>query len=307
MNKRLILNAALIGFLISQDLFAQDTLHSWITSSGKEIEQQAASMYRKAWQEGDAWRVNDYYLDHTLQMEGSYQTADLKIKDGVFRYYFKNGQKQKEFQAVDNYKVGSYRDWFKNGNLSSRGIYAEGYTPTERGEINRSQPEQAIYILDTLSLKDSVWTYYHVNGQMSARETYENGKMISAEYWDDDGSESGIYSPTERMPEFPGGEMALMRFLGENVHYPEHDKNEGNQGTVYVLFTVDREGKVKDAKIERSISPGLDKESLRVVNLMPEWSPGMMQNRLVEVSYNLPIRFTLKSGQSWKKRNRRKK
>jgi len=305
MNKRLIANSALIGLLTSQCLFGQDTLRSWITSSGKEIDQHAASMYRKAWQEGDAWRVNDYYLDHTLQMEGSYQTADLKIKDGDFRYYFKNGQKQKEFQAVEDYKIGSYREWFKNGNLSSAGIYADGYTPSERGEINRSQPEKAIYILDTLSLKDSVWTYYHVNGQMSARETYENGKMVSAEYRDDDGTESGIYSPTERMPEFPGGEMALMRFLGENINYPKPDKNEGNHGTVYVLFTVDREGKVKDAKIERSISPGLDKESLRVVNLMPDWTPGMMQNRLVEVAYNLPIRFSLNNGRSRKKRKKR--
>jgi TonB family protein len=304
MNKRLSLNIGAICLLISQSLFGQDTLRSWISSSGKEIEQHAASMHRKVWQKDDAWRVNNYYLDNTLQMEGSYQSADLEIKEGDFTHYFKNGQTQKEYQTKDNYKVGLYTEWFRDGTLNNTGIYADGYTLSKRAEINRSLPEVAIYVLDTLSLKDSVWTYYHVNGQMSAKETYENGKMVSAEYWDDDGSESGIYSPTERMPEYPGGEMALMQFLGQNIQYPEHDKNEEIQGTVYVLFTVDMEGKVKDAKIERSISPGLDEESLRVVNLMPDWSPGMMQNRLVEVGYNLPIRFSMKYGQAKKKRKK---
>ena len=66
------------------------------------------------------------------------------------------------------------------------------------------------------------------------------------------------------------------------------------QGNVYVTFLVDKDGKVKDAKILRGIGGGCDEEALRVVSHMPDWKPGKQNGRAVMVQYNLPVKFTLR-------------
>lgn len=103
-----------------------------------------------------------------------------------------------------------------------------------------------------------------------------------------------IFTIVEDMPSFPGGEAALFKFLGRNLDYPAMAQDAGISGTVYVNFVVDRDGKVKNAKIARGIHSACDKEALRVVNSMPDWIPGKQRGKKVKVSYNLPIKYTLK-------------
>ena len=106
--------------------------------------------------------------------------------------------------------------------------------------------------------------------------------------------EEQIFTIVEEMPSFPGGDAALMKYLGKNIKYPAIAKDAGIQGTVYVTFVVDEKGDVKDVKILRSIGGGCDEEAIRVVENMPSWSPGKQRGKSVKVQYNLPIRFTLK-------------
>lgn len=107
-------------------------------------------------------------------------------------------------------------------------------------------------------------------------------------------AEEQIFTIVEEMPSFPGGEAALMKFLGNNIKYPAIAKDAGIQGTVFVTFVVDEDGNVKDVKVLRSIGGGCDEEAIRVVQSMPKWSPGKQRGKAVKVQYNLPIRFTLK-------------
>jgi len=99
----------------------------------------------------------------------------------------------------------------------------------------------------------------------------------------------------EVMPEFVGGIDSLMNFLKENIQYPEWEKQNDIQGTVYVSVIITKEGKVTKPKILRSVngSKNFDTEVLRVINLMPDWIPGEIQNKKVDVQFNLPIRFAL--------------
>lgn len=106
--------------------------------------------------------------------------------------------------------------------------------------------------------------------------------------------EDEIFTIVEDMPTFPGGETELFKFLGKNLKYPAIAQDAGVSGTVYVNFMVDKDGKVKNAKVVRGIHSACDKEALRVVNKMPAWRPGKQRGKAVRVSYNLPIRFTLK-------------
>ena len=97
----------------------------------------------------------------------------------------------------------------------------------------------------------------------------------------------------ERMPIFPGGEQALNKFLRDNVKYPTIPQENFIQGRVICQFVVNKDGTIVDAVVVRSVDPHLDKEALRVINLMPKWSPGWQDGKTVRVKYTLPINFKL--------------
>jgi len=105
--------------------------------------------------------------------------------------------------------------------------------------------------------------------------------------------ESQVFFIVEDMPEFPGGEIALRKFIANAIKYPVIAQENGIQGKVYVNFVVDKDGSVINAKIARGVDPSLDKEALRVVNSLPKWKPGMQRGKPVKVSYTVPISFVL--------------
>ena len=78
------------------------------------------------------------------------------------------------------------------------------------------------------------------------------------------------------------------------MKYPAVAKENGIQGTVYVNFVVWKDGKIRDVKILRGVNKMLDDEAVRVVKAMPTWNPGKQRGKPVSVSYNLPIKFTLR-------------
>ena len=95
------------------------------------------------------------------------------------------------------------------------------------------------------------------------------------------------------MPVFPGGEEALMKFIINEVKYPDDAKKAGIQGKVFVNFIVNKEGNIVHPKITRGVSPSLDKEALRVINKMPQWTPGKNKGETVSVRFTMPIMFKL--------------
>jgi periplasmic protein TonB len=106
-------------------------------------------------------------------------------------------------------------------------------------------------------------------------------------------SKDGVYEQVEVMPEYPGGETALMNDLMGAIKYPDEAKKNGIQGKVIVSFVVDEQGKVTNAKIERGVDPSLDAESLRVVNGLKTWKPGKEKGKIVKVAYTIPINYAL--------------
>lgn len=93
--------------------------------------------------------------------------------------------------------------------------------------------------------------------------------------------------------EFPGGNVALAKFLADNLVYPPVLIDGDVAGAVIVQFVIEKDGSVCDAEVVRSVHPDLDKEALRVVNLMPKWKPATLQEENVRSKFGLPIKFTL--------------
>ena len=105
--------------------------------------------------------------------------------------------------------------------------------------------------------------------------------------------EQEIFQVVENAPAFPGGDLARMKFLQDNIRYPAMARESGIQGTVYVTFVVERNGSVTDVKILRGIGGGCDEEALRVIKNMPKWEPGKQRGKPVRVQFNMPLKFTL--------------
>ena len=103
-----------------------------------------------------------------------------------------------------------------------------------------------------------------------------------------------VFVIVEKMPQFPGGDAALLNFISKQVKYPDIAVEKGIQGKVIIRFVVTRDGSVKNAKVLRGVAPSLDKEALRVVNLLPKWTPGEQRGKRVDVYYTIPISFQLR-------------
>ncbi|MES2629898.1 MAG: energy transducer TonB, partial [Bacteroidota bacterium] len=111
-----------------------------------------------------------------------------------------------------------------------------------------------------------------------------------------DPDEGKVFTFVEQNAEYPGGEAAMMAYLGKNIRYPEMEKEAGIQGTVILTFVVEKDGNITDVKEVRGVKGGtnLTKEAIRVVKTMPQWRPGKMNGKSVRVQFNLPVRFTLR-------------
>lgn len=105
-----------------------------------------------------------------------------------------------------------------------------------------------------------------------------------------------VFTFVEQMPQFPGGDAALSKFVNDNMHYPEAAKANGTEGTVYVQFIVEPTGEIKYIKILKDPGSGCGEEAVRLVKLMPKWIPGKQNGNLVAVEYNLPIKFVISKG-----------
>lgn len=97
----------------------------------------------------------------------------------------------------------------------------------------------------------------------------------------------------ETMPQFPGGEEELLKFLYGNIIYPEEAKTNNTQGLVVISFIVEIDGKISTVEILRDIGDGCGTEVKRVIELMPDWMPGLQDGEPVRVAYKLPVRFKL--------------
>ena len=157
--------------------------------------------------------------------------------------------------------------WYDNGKKKSEINYKYGY------------------------MDGKVLTYWD-NGEIKRNDFYKEGNFVKGNCFTQDGRDTTYYA-FEMMPQFPGGESELFKFLRENVKYPRKARDNGISGRVYVSYIIDKDGSLRDIKIIKGISQEIDEEAMRVIKLMPKWIPGMQDGIAVQVQYNIPINFKL--------------
>ena len=121
-------------------------------------------------------------------------------------------------------------------------------------------------------------------------QTYTPPAVVEEE---EEESAQQIFTVVEEMPEFPGGQGALLQYLSKSIKYPVIAQENGIQGRVSCSFVVEKDGSVTDVQVLRGVDPSLDKEAIRVITAMPKWKPGKQRGKPVRVKYTVPVTFRL--------------
>lgn len=126
---------------------------------------------------------------------------------------------------------------------------------------------------------------FHVNAQGNGGEIQTGTIRVK--------KPAEVFTVAEEMPLFPGGETALLKFLSTNIKYPQESKDRGITGIVYAGMIIDSTGKISGINIIKSPDTLLSAETIRVINLMPDWEPARQKGQPVSAYLRLPVRFAL--------------
>jgi len=155
-------------------------------------------------------------------------------------------------------------------------------------------PPRVVEVLNIVSNDIEIEDELEIQDTEADEETEIDVSPIVVDYAPEEKEEEEqVFYIVEEMPEFPGGELALRKFIANAIKYPVIAQENGVEGKVYVSFVVGKDGQVTNARVVRSVDPSLDQEALRVVNSLPVWKPGKQRGQPVRVAFSVPISFVL--------------
>lgn len=169
----------------------------------------------------------------------------------------------------------------------------EEIIPITKQEVKPPPPPPPRQITIINVVEDDVEVEDDIEIDVEADQTTVIADFVPVVKVEEEIEELEIFTVVESMPEFPGGDAARMKFLQDNIKYPQLARESGIQGTVYVTFVVETNGRVTDVRVLRGIGGGCDEEAVRVIQMMPNWNAGKQRGKPVRVQFNMPIRFTL--------------
>lgn len=182
------------------------------------------------------------------------------------------------------------------GQIQSQEIEEEIIPITREQEVKPPPPPPPPKVIEVLNIVDDdveIEDELEIENTEADDETVIDVAPVIETAEEEEVEEAQVFFIVEDMPEFPGGELALRKYIANAIKYPVIAQENGIQGKVYVTFVVDKDGSISEAKIARGVDPSIDKEALRVVNSLPKWKPGKQRGKPVRVSYTVPINFVL--------------
>lgn len=231
--------------------------------------------YSARCQQADTTYLNDEGKKVSSLAEAtSYMIAipdPLSQKGHIERTYIRSGKLKSVAEysdSLDTLEIGEYKEYYENGQLHIDSHF------DQKGKLT-----------------GTLLTYWE-NGKLKRNDLYKNDKLVRGECYNEVGNSVPHYDYLV-MPQFPGGEDALLHFLESKIRYPKGARKKNIQGDVLVQFVVEKTGEVSNVEIKKGVSPDLNEESLKVVKEMPRWKPGMKDGEVVNVEYTVPIRYVL--------------
>ena len=161
---------------------------------------------------------------------------------------------------------------------------------------DKVRPEDEILTQEEIEATDKAFGQTNVDGGQDERDKFQTAVIdvvVEKPVEKPKEAVAQVFHSVEQMPQFPGGEAALMKYLQSHINYPPMAVENGVQGRVVVQFVVDKTGKVGEVVVVRNVDKDLDKEAVRVCKSLPKFTPGRQNGQAVAVWYTLPVTFKL--------------
>lgn len=263
----------------------------------------------KIFEEDKQGNIRQETDDYRLQRNGKGELVSIVLKRGQrtwsYEYGKDGGLAVSDYSSLDN-KIHTVYEYDERGRVAKRINTTESTEIEETFDYQKEDDhgnwtERLIHMSNGINaIEKREITYWSDNvGELIFEEEIipitpepeEVVKYVPVQVEED--PEQAIFEVVEQMPEYPGGQAALMEFIAQNIQYPTAAKEAGTQGRVIVQFVVERDGSITGVKVVRSVGSYLDEEALRVMNSMPKWKPGMQRGKLVRVKFTVPVMFRL--------------
>ncbi|MEO7213231.1 TonB family protein [Mucilaginibacter sp.] len=268
------------------------------------------------------YNVIEFYKNGVKKTIGKSTKIDPPRYLGQVVRFFENGKRASLYQQSDKGTVGAAYEFYPNGtvyrilkypdSVKTDNIFAENYLITANSDSlgNKLVVDGRGYYKGFDSkfkyideegrvkngLRDSIWNGTDKNLKVTFTETYKEGNLIAGAMIDSAGAKFTYAGTRMTSPKFNGGNRAFGNYLGKNIIYPDLERKNGIYGVVILQFVVEKDGRVTDVRVQKSVSPGLDKEASRVIKNSPLWIPGTRFGKPIRVTYAVPINFLLQDG-----------
>lgn len=242
-----------------------DTITIYYNKNWSETTKDSAIYFRKSYKEGDLFKMNDYYLNGNLQMTGYSKYPDTEDKEGLFKYFYRNGQISSMGEYKSNKVTGEWTEFDSLGNLSLKQFYLNGKND---GEYKKFFP----------------------NGNVKTTAIYSNGNLLNSTSYTIEGKK---IKTKDGEASFKGGQKKLNAYYKKKLIYPQEALDKKIEGKVYVSFEIDKDGNVTNVVLSKKAHPLLDQQALKIIQEMPRWKPAIKDGQFVKSKMMLPINFKL--------------
>lgn len=258
----------------------------------------------------------DYFIhERAMQMSGKYKDADCKIPDGYFFYFHPNKNMSSSGRYINGKKEGLWQSFHSNGVMKDSSVYNAGrvtgtymsWHPNGYGadSMHFNADGSSVHVswfengvlssagrYNPLRMQQGKWMYYHNNGQPSAIETYDEGGLLNASYFDEQGNPETKTESKEIEAMFGNSDNDWVKYMNKNSYFPDRFKlTNSDKAVVVVTFAVNEEGKVVDAYVSTPFYPEFDKIALNAVQRSNKWKPAISHNRKVKTWLNQVLTF----------------
>lgn len=305
-------------FFIVIQTHAQKFIETYYNSNWKEvITKDEASYYSYNKSTDSGWYRLDFFLGYPknkIQMTGLYEDKENKIKNGIFRFYYYNGNLKTYGQFGHNREEGIWLDWYSNGELKDSMYYQNGRligiskswyknkfikdsivldqfgNGLQASWFDDGQPSASGRIINYK--KQGKWIYYHKNGKISAVEMYHRDSITQYQIFNEDGEPVQDSAIKFSDASFPDGEKAWKKYLGNNLHFPSYQNFVNTDHKVVVAeISINEDGKVEDVELVIPANESFNKEVTRFFYAMPAWIPAYNHHRRVKYQFPFSIAF----------------
>lgn len=259
-------------------------------SERQQYDQNAAVDYRRT----TTYYQSFYTINGKLLKYGK---VLMNSREGIWVWVDSTGKKTKEIMYSNGTANGSYKSYYLNGKVKVLGFCRDGYLRdsiqvySAGGTLLKKGTPAYKQVFDKQMLEEKDVRYLDPDAH-AAFETDEID-VPTVEVMEAEAPQDGVFTFAEVMPKFSGD--SLQSYLKHNLIYPPLEKEQGKDGTVYIKFTIEKDGTISNVLAVKEVpgAPGLTNEAIRVISKMPRWTPGLMNGRPVRVEMTMPIRFKL--------------